>query len=308
MTPSLYTRLIWLLGTIYSSGPISKQEIDRRWLESPLNVDHEDGYEARSFHRHKEAILELLDVDIQCDRKHGHVYYIDSSKDLSSLIQSFMPLLLQGDKNLAARVLAEPAPASSRHLPAIVEAMRQGVVLQVTYQSALNPQPSALIFLLMPYCLKQFRGRWYVVGRSSKQDDLKVYALDVIARVEWTPKRFKFPRSWKAEKHFEGFFGVDRSLEPETITVRVTGKTVQRLLRHPIHSSQRLMEKTEDQAVFTYWLAPTKEFAEALRAYGSAVEVLSPGEFRQHFIDDTQWQARNYGMNLHYIGEQLSLF
>lgn len=308
MTPSLYTRLIWLLGTIYSSGPVTKQEIDRRWLESPLNTDHEDGYEARSFHRHKEAILELFGVDIQCDRKHGHVYYIDPSRDLSSLLESLTPLLLQGDKNLAARVLAEPAPASARHLPAIVEAMRQGVVLQVTHRSTINSHLSTLNYFLMPYCLKQFQGRWYVVGRSSKQDELKVYALDDIDRVRWTAKRFKFPRGWKPNKHFEGFFGVDRSLEPETVTIRVTGKTVQRFLEHPVHPSQRLTEKGDDQAVFTFWLAPTRDFAEALRACGSAVEVLSPGTFRQLFIDDTQWQARNYGMNLHYIGEQLSLF
>ena len=301
MTPSLYTRLIWLLGTIYSSGPLTKQEIDRRWLESPLNVDHEDGYEARSFHRHKEAILELFGVDIQCDRKRGHVYYIDPSKDLTALLHSFTPLLVANDKFLASRVLFEETSAGARHLHAIIEAMRQGVVLQVTYQSA-------LIFLLMPYCVKQFQGRWYVVGRSSKQDDLKVYALDDIARLEWTPKRFKFPRGWKANKHFEGYFGVDRSSDPETITVRVSGKTVQRFIDRPLHATQRLMEKGEDQAVFTYWLAPTKEFAEALSAFGSAVEVLAPGEFRQRFMDDTQTQARNYGMNLHYIGEQLSLF
>jgi len=179
--------------------------------------------------------------------------------------------------------------------------MRQGIVLQVTYGD--------VHFLLMPYCLKQFQNRWFVVGRSSKQDDeLTVYALDKIMRLDMTAKRFKFPRSWKAKKHFDGYFGVDRSKDPEQITIRVTGKAVERLLAFPLHPSQRLMEKSEDQAVFTYWLAPTKDFAEALRVFGSAIEVLSPGEFRQQFVDDTQQQARNYGMNLHYIGEQLSLF
>ena len=69
-----------------------------------------------------------------------------------------------------------------------------------------------------------------------------------------------------------------------------------------------MMEKTEDHAVFTYWLAPTHDFCAKLQSFGSALEVLSPGELRQRFVDDTQRQARNYGMNLHYIGEQLSLF
>ena len=312
MNADLYNRYIWLIDTIFSAGRITKHEIDRAWQTSTLNTDHEDEYEARSFHRHKEVIYDTFGIDIRCDRKHGHQYYIADNAALRNpvyrnrLLSSLATAgILAEDKNMRARVLFEDVPAGYRFFTPFLDAMRREVVLDITYLLETGEEVS---FLLMPYCLKEYQRRWYVVGRSSKQDELTVYALERIKKLAFTNKRFKFPRAWKGEKHFEGFFGVDRSLEPQTITIRVTGKAVKRLTLHPLHTSQRLMEQAEDQAVFTFWLAPTRDFVEALRSLGSAVEVLSPGELRQRFVDDTQWQARNYGMNLHYVGEQLSLF
>ena len=312
MNADLYNRYIWLVDTIFSAGRISKHEIDRLWQSSALNTEHEEEYEARSFHRHKEAIYDTFGIDIRCDRAHGHLYYIADNGPLrnpvyrSRLLSTLATAaVLEGDKNLRGRVLFEPVPDGYRFFTPILEAMRKEIVLNVTYLLETGEEVS---FLLMPYCLKENQRRWYVVGRSSKQDELTVYALERIKKLSSTNKRFKFPRAWKGEKHFEGFFGVDRSLEPETITVRVTGKAVRYLLEHPLHPSQRLVEQAEDQAVFTYWLAPTIDFRAALHSLGSALEVLSPGDLRQRFVDDTQWQARNYGLNLHYVGEQLSLF
>ena len=313
MASSLYNRYIWLVDTIFSAGRISKHEIDRLWQSSALNTEHEQEYEPRTFHRHKEAILETFGIDIRCDRAHGHLYYIVDNGPLrhpvfrSRLLSTLATAgVLDADKSLRGRVLFESVPEGYRFFTPILEAMRREIVLEVNYRLESGEE---VTFLLMPYCLKEHLRSWYVVGRSSKQDDeLTVFALDRIISLRNTTKRFKFPRAWKGEKHFEGFFGVDRSAEPQTVTVRVTGKAVKYLLEHPIHPSQHLMEQAEDQAVFTYWLAPTKDFRAALHALGSALEVLSPGDLRQRFVDDTQWQARNYGMNLHYVGEQLSLF
>jgi len=309
---SLLSRYVWLVDTIYSAGKITKHEIDRRWIVSALNTDHEETYEARSFHRHKEAIHELFGIEIRCDRTQGHAYYIANAEAIrqdayrSWLLSSLaMANIMSDDKRLRARVLFEKVPDSYRFLTPLVEAMRAEQVLDVTY---LHEDGTVSTFPLWPYCLKEFRRRWYVVGRTSKEGELLLFELERFQDATYARKQFKFPRSWKADKHFEGYFGVDRSDEPQTITVRVFGKAMDEMLRHPLHASQRLMEKTDEQAVLAFWLAPNREFAEGLRAFGGDLEVVSPGDFRQLFMDDAQRQARHYGMNLHYVGEQLSLF
>ena len=309
---SLFNRYVWLINTIYSAGRVTKLDIDRQWLACPLNTDHEEEYEPRSFHRHKEAIRELFGIDIRCDRKSRHMYYIADEEPLQSpayraWLMSTIALIgvMQSDHKFRSRILFEEVPEGYKALTPIVDAMRTETVLDVRYTAE---DGAVTEFPLMPYCLKQFDGRWFVVGRTSKEGELNLYDLSRMQSVSLTRRKFKFPRSWKAERHFEGYYGVDRTADPVTVTVRLTGKAVNRVLRQPLHASQRVVEHTADHAVLSYWLAPTADFTERLHALGSAAEVLSPGTLRQQFIDDAQRQAMNYGMNLHYVGEQLSLF
>lgn len=64
MAASLFNRYIWLVDTIYRAGAISREEIDRRWARSQYNDLHESGIPDRTFHRHKEAIREIFDIEI----------------------------------------------------------------------------------------------------------------------------------------------------------------------------------------------------------------------------------------------------
>ena len=59
----LLNRYIWLVDTIYSAGSISREEIDRRWCRSLLS-EGETHIPERTFHRYKEAIQELFQINI----------------------------------------------------------------------------------------------------------------------------------------------------------------------------------------------------------------------------------------------------
>lgn len=39
--------MIWLVDTIYSAGEITSEEIDRRWVDSPYNDEHDTLQSAR---------------------------------------------------------------------------------------------------------------------------------------------------------------------------------------------------------------------------------------------------------------------
>lgn len=314
MGASLFNRYVWLIDTIYSAGKITKPEIDKAWAKCTLNTEHEDKYEVRSFHRHKETIEEMFGIEIDCDKTAGNVYFIKNKGNLKhgsflfNLINDFALVNMMADnENLRERVIFEDLPRGGRFLNTIAEAMRDGKIIDMKYR---YDDGTRVQTLLMPYAVKQFDRGWYVIGKKSISSDekLTVFALENIQSMEITDKEYKYPRSWKAHKYFDGYFGVDKTGEPGTITLRVTGKAIEQLRRHPLHASQHELEQGEDYSVFAYFLAPTPDFAEKIRALGSMAEVLAPGSLRQQFLDDTQQQARLYGMNLHYVGEQLSLF
>ena len=82
MTATLFNRYIWLVETIYSAGHISMEEINRRWANSQYNELREKELPLRTFHRHKEAIKAIFDIEIKCDRRIGNLYYIANTEDL----------------------------------------------------------------------------------------------------------------------------------------------------------------------------------------------------------------------------------
>ena len=140
----------------------------------------EELYE-RTFHNHREAILDTFGVEIKCDRSKG--YYIANSDDLEGdgirqwLLESLsMNNLLNESSDMRDRILFEKIPSCQKWLPVIVGAMREGKAVEITYQSFWRDEPNT--FTLHPYCLKLFKQRWYVLGRSDGYDSPWIYALD----------------------------------------------------------------------------------------------------------------------------------
>ena len=80
MAVSQYNKFIWLVDTIRSAGKITRAEIDRRWMCSSLNENHESRFPERSFFRCLNDIELLFDIEIKCQRSpYGGQYYIAKS-------------------------------------------------------------------------------------------------------------------------------------------------------------------------------------------------------------------------------------
>ena len=73
---ALFQQYIWLVDTIHRAGRLTLEEINRRWLGTEMS----EGIPiARStFNRHRDAILDMFGVIIDCDKKDGFRYYIEN--------------------------------------------------------------------------------------------------------------------------------------------------------------------------------------------------------------------------------------
>ena len=220
MAKNYFNRYVWLIDTINRHGHISRKELSDLWEDSPLNETGEELYE-RTFHNHREAILDTFGIEIKCDRSLG--YYIANSDDLEGdgirqwLLESLsMNNLLNESSDMRDRILFEKIPSSQKWLPVIVNAMRDKKTVEVTYQSFWKDEQST--FILHPYCLKLFKQRWYVLGRGDGYDDPWIYALDErMKNVIPQKKALKMPAKFNAAEFFGKYFGVildDRKPSP----------------------------------------------------------------------------------------------
>lgn len=294
----LFNRYIWLIDLIYSAGYITREEIDRRWSRASLNFDHESMIPERTFHRYKDAIQEMFQIDIRYNKSRG--YYIENTEDIQRdelrqwLIGTFAVENLIGESSeLRRRILLEDIPSGQRHLTPIIEAMRDGVKIRIMYQSFHSAEPSTFIFA--PYCVRVFRQRWYVLGTSEKGKELRLYGLDRILNTERTTTPFVPPENFDAEAFFANGYGVTvDERKPEIVRISVDAYQANYLRSLPIHPSQEETERNNDYSVFQFFIVPTYEFIKELLSYGGTLEVLSPKWLRKEMKQEARTMNEIY--------------
>ncbi len=294
----LFNRYIWLIDLIYSAGYITREEIDRRWSRASLNFDHESMIPERTFHRYKDAIQEMFQIDIRYNKSRG--YYIENTEDIQRdelrqwLIGTFAVENLIGESSeLRRRILLEDIPSGQRHLTPIIEAMRDGVKIRIMYQSFHSAEPST--FILAPYCVRVFRQRWYVLGTSEKGKELRLYGLDRILNTERTTTPFVLPQNFDAEAFFANGYGVTvDERKPEIVRISVDAYQANYLRSLPIHPSQEETERNNDYSVFQFFIVPTYEFIKELLSYGGTLEVLSPKWLRKEMKQEARTMNEIY--------------
>ena len=298
MAKNYFDRYIWLIDTINRHGHISFKEISYLWAHSPINKLGENYLPERTFHNHREAILDTFGIEIKCDRSLG--YYIANSEDMEEdgirrwLLESLsMNNLLNESRDMRDRILFEEIPSSQRWLTAIVNAMRDNKTIEMTYQSFNRTEPTS--FEAHPLCLKLFKQRWYLLARSEAYKEPRIYALDRIRAVSETQNALKIPKKFKADEFFSHYFGIIvDDCQPETIQLKVEASQVKYYKSLPLHSSQREIASTDEYTIFEYKLVPTFDFEQEVLSKGPWVEVLAPESFRDVIHADIKAMLEQY--------------
>lgn len=299
MTKDLFDKYIWLVDTIYRTGKITFEEINERWLRSRLSEGEE--IPLRTFHNWRTAIEQIFDINIECNRKGGYYYYIENADDLEKggirnwLINTFaVNNLINESHHLKRRILFEEIPSGRKHLTPIIEAMRDGVEIELIHQSYWKDRPMA--YTVQPYCVKVFKQRWYVTGFCKERNALRTFSLDRIEQLTVLATKFTYPaKKFDPDRYFHDSFGIiTDEEETDRIRIKVFGKHRLYVRALPLHPSQHEVETTNDFSAFEYYLKPTFDFRQEILSRGPEVEVLSPDYFREELATAIQEMAARY--------------
>lgn len=286
-TANLFNRYVWLVDIIYRKGNITFEEINGCWQRASLNLEGED-IPLRTFHNHRKAIEDMFDINIECDKRNGYRYYIENREDMERggvrtwLLNTFaVNNLINESHKLKERILFEKIPSGQKYLTPIIEAMRDTLAIELTYQSFWRDEPST--FEVQPYCIKIFKQRWYLIAYSPYKEQIFIYALDRIKNLEVTDQKFRLPEDFDGEMFFSECFGIilGDDIDPERVVIKVHNNQERYMRALPLHHSQEEEKVTPDYTIFSYYIRPTYDFMQELLSHGANVEVLSPQWFRK---------------------------
>lgn len=291
----LIRRYVWLVDTIRRAGSISLQDINRKWANNTsLNVDNEDEIPERTFHRHREAIAELFDIEIRCNRYDGNKYYIDNESLLEK--PSFTTWLFNGlsidnqiveNRRVAERIVFEDTPGGMEHMPVILDAMNRNRKLKISYNSISHGYYEQK--KICPYFIKQRLRRWYLIAPVEGKAKPEVFALDRIDSISLVDEEFEYDSSIDPEHYFDEVVGIilDEEYDCERVVIRLYGNQSRYVELLPIHKSQRIIGRGKDYIDFEYTVRPEWEFIHEILRLGFDAEVLSP----QWVREEIPWQA-----------------
>ena len=280
---ALFQQYIWLVNTIHKYRKLTLDEINQHWLDTDMS----EGLPiARStFNRHRDAILDMFGVIIECDKKDGFRYYIYNSEVLEEdSIQNWMlstlsvNSILSESKGVYDRILLEQVPSDGDNLHKFIDAMKRGVRVKVGYRKY-GSQEIKSTMTLEPYFVKLFNKRWYALVKFPEPNGmLFTLAFDRIVSLEVTEDKYIYDKDFDPTGWFRNCYGIvrDNDVPIERIVIRAFGKEADYLRDLPLHHSQKEIAHEEEFSDFELILSPTADFWTPLMARGATIKILQP--------------------------------
>lgn len=275
-------RCVWLVDTIKRYGRITRRELDECWRRSPYSQGQP--LSRRTFCNHRDAVEDLFNIRIECDRN-SYEYYIAEddahNESVTNWLLNSVTLndVLSGSRDISDRIFVEDVPSARDFLGIVISALKQHHPIRFTYRPYTRSLPTPDV-VLEPYFLKLFKQRWYVIGRHTAEDRIKTYALDRMTEVVNLPETFADNPAFDPEEYFKYSYGIVVSRgDVRKVVLKTDPRQAKYFNALPLHHTQ-VETIHDDYSLFTYHLRITDDFVEELLSHGPRVTVLEPPELR----------------------------
>lgn len=264
----------------------------QQYLEEEANHNSfaEIAFSKRTFLRDKKLLSNEFYIDISVTKDNR--YFIDLDYDFKDEEEDVFDniLLVQALKKAKfnRKIMHYEARRSRglKHLEGLLYAIKEKRIIKFQYISFYSNQSEYKDFVTEPYALKEFKYRWYLLGRNRENDTVHAFGLDRMKNIQITNSK-NCGESINIEEMFENVFGIEflKGEKPQKIRLKVDSHQGKYLKTVPIHHSQTVIEDTNEHFIFELFLTPNYSFYQELFSLMDRVEVISPKEVKDEMIE-----------------------
>ena len=149
--------------------------------------------------------------------------------------------------------------------------------------------------VIHPYYVKQYNGRWFLLGLDNRHDRITNVALDRIQHINNANVVFKKNYSVDFETYFDDIIGVTipgNNIKKESIILRFTKERFPYIVSKPIHQSQRIIEGKYCEVEIQ--VKPNKELYQQIFSFIPDIEVISPQWLRDEIIEKIKENLKRF--------------
>jgi predicted DNA-binding transcriptional regulator YafY len=256
------------------------------------------GVSRRTILRDIQNIQTDFGIDIQYSRQRQGYFIEDLA--LRSDVEQFLDSCdvfsaLNMEAGVPDFVFAEKhRPRGTQHLFSLIHAIKNTLRIRFSYVKFQGEALSERY--LEPYALKECRGRWYVVGRTAGQQDLKTYGLDRISNLDVTEERFKKDASINLSEKFKHSYGIYSSDEypVEEVILSFDAEDGRYLKSLPLHPTQEIIKDSEEEFVIRLRIKITEDFIMEILSRSWSLKVIQPASLQKRICEIYQSALKRY--------------
>ncbi|MFO7616648.1 MAG: WYL domain-containing protein [Bacteroidales bacterium] len=165
-------------------------------------------------------------------------------------------------------------------LPVLIDAIRQQKEIEFSYTPHVDG--IARRYTYHPYLLKEHKNIWYLVGKEMDNGIIRTLGLDRMEGIRLTGSEFVKDPGFDPLQFFRYSFGIGTYTGvPEEIIIRFDAVQSRYILSNPMHSSQEIIEESDDGVRIRLFVIPTDDLKMQILSYGNKALVESPAWLRE---------------------------
>lgn len=220
-----------------------------------------------------ERDLKQLKIDLGFDLnyKKNQGYYIEVSSDFDS------ELLLRYDEVIKVSNLTNthsefikyifntvPVMNGINLLPDLFSALKEKRIIQFNYQKFSDKENTVSLRIVVPLCLKEHNGRWYLMALPTNGNEIRVFGIDRIYDVNKLEIYDEFLITENIQKQINNYkymIGINKpifkDLTPHKIELAISDTILNYCKTKPLHHTQYITNKRIDNyTIVEYILIP----------------------------------------------------
>lgn len=179
------------------------------------------------------------------------------------------------------------------HFTTLLEAASHCLQIKIRHTAFHRNEPKQ--YTVLPFLLKEYQMRWYLVGYVPERNDFRSFGLDRIDAVEKTNESFERKDYPDPAALFEDTIGVTYSTadvqEVELSFHPFQGKYLKAL---PLHESQVVLEDNDKEYRIRLNVRPNFELIQIILGYGNTVTVCKPASLVKEIKERLNSARKNY--------------
>jgi predicted DNA-binding transcriptional regulator YafY len=243
---------------------------------------------SRTLQRDIDELRTEFRILIEYDRKYKG-YYIEKDNTTESVIQFIKNMSLQANlldfmkENQTSNniVLKEKyALKGVEYIPKLLLAIQHFLQIEFLYQAFDSEKPKK--YILQSYALKEFLGRWYIVGVAVGKSTILKFGVDRLTSLHVLEKKFKPDKSIDLETYFSRMIGIiDNGEDRAHVVLSFSPFQANYIRTLPLHWSQNEILTTDNEVRFEYFILTNYELLQKILSYGAEVKVIQPASLKK---------------------------